>query len=75
MGEAISAEDKGKIEAALKELKDTLANDNASKEDIDAKVKALSEASHKLAEAMYKKIKLEQQVAMLVQKQKKMMTL
>ncbi|DAB32712.1 MAG TPA: molecular chaperone DnaK [Sulfurospirillum sp. UBA11407] len=55
MGEAISAEDKGKIEAALKELKDTLANDNASKEDIDAKVKALSEASHKLAEAMYKK--------------------
>ena len=55
MGEAISAEDKGKIEVALKELKDTLANDNASKEDIDAKVKALSEASHKLAEAMYKK--------------------
>jgi molecular chaperone DnaK len=55
MGEAISGEDKGKIEAALKELKDTLANDNASKEDIDAKVKALSEASHKLAEAMYKK--------------------
>jgi len=55
MGEAISAEDKAKIEAALKDLKDTLANDNASKEDIDAKVKALSEASHKLAEAMYKK--------------------
>ncbi|MBE0492062.1 MAG: molecular chaperone DnaK [Sulfurospirillum sp.] len=55
MGESISAEDKAKIETALKDLKETLANDSASKEDIDAKVKALSEASHKLAEAMYKK--------------------
>jgi molecular chaperone DnaK len=55
MGESISAEDKEKIESALKELKDTLANDSASKEEIDEKVKALSEASHKLAEAMYKK--------------------
>jgi molecular chaperone DnaK len=55
IGDSISAEDKEKIEAALKELKDTLANDNATKEEIDEKVKALSEASHKLAEAMYKK--------------------
>jgi molecular chaperone DnaK len=55
MGDSIDASEKEKIEAALKELKDTLANDNATKEDIDAKVKALSEASHKLAEAMYKK--------------------
>ena len=55
MGESISAEEKAKIEAALKELKDVLANESATKEQIDAKVKALSEASHKLAEAMYKK--------------------
>ncbi len=55
MGDAISAEEKAKIEAALKELKDVLANESASKEEIDAKVKSLSEASHKLAEAMYKK--------------------
>ena len=55
MGEAISAEEKAKIEAALKELKDVLANESATKEQIDAKVKSLSEASHKLAEAMYKK--------------------
>ncbi len=55
MGESISAEDKEKIESALKDLKDTLADENASKEQIDEKVKALTEASHKLAEAMYKK--------------------
>ncbi|MBP6497139.1 MAG: molecular chaperone DnaK [Campylobacteraceae bacterium] len=55
MGDAISAEEKAKIEAELKALKETLANENATKEEIDAKVKSLSEASHKLAEAMYKK--------------------
>ncbi|AFL68708.1 molecular chaperone DnaK [Sulfurospirillum barnesii] len=55
MGDAISAEEKAKIEAALKELKDVLSNESATKEEIDAKVKSLSEASHKLAEAMYKK--------------------
>lgn len=55
MGDAISAEDKAKIEAELKALKEVLANESATKEQIDAKVKSLSEASHKLAEAMYKK--------------------
>ena len=55
MGEAISAEEKAKIETELKALKEVLANEGATKEQIDAKVKSLSEASHKLAEAMYKK--------------------
>jgi len=55
MGDAISAEEKVKIEAELKALKEVLANESATKEQIDAKVKSLSEASHKLAEAMYKK--------------------
>lgn len=55
MGENISAEDKANIEEKLKELKDVLADENANKEQIDEKVKALTEASHKLAEAMYKK--------------------
>ena len=55
LGDKIPAEDKANIEKALNELKDTLKDENASKEQIDAKVKALSEASHKLAEAMYKK--------------------
>lgn len=44
-----------KIQKALDELKETLKNENASKEEIDTKLKALIEASHKLAEAMYAK--------------------
>lgn len=36
-------------------MQETLKNENATKEEIEAKVKALTEASHKLAEAMYKK--------------------
>ncbi|MDR2080806.1 MAG: molecular chaperone DnaK [Campylobacteraceae bacterium] len=55
LGENISADDKAKIESALNELKETLKNENASKDEIDAKVKALTEASHKLAEEIYKK--------------------
>jgi molecular chaperone DnaK len=55
IGEAISAEDKATIQSALDALKETLKNENATKEEIDEKVKALTEASHKLAEAMYKK--------------------
>ena len=45
--------DRAKIEAALNDLKETVKDESATKEQIDAKVKALSEASHKLAEAMY----------------------
>ena len=55
MGDKIDAEDKEKIEAAVKDLKDTLADENATKEQIDEKVKTLTEVSHKLAEAMYAK--------------------
>ena len=55
LGENIPAEDRERIQKALDELKETLKDENASKEQIDAKVKTLSEASHKLAEAMYKK--------------------
>jgi molecular chaperone DnaK len=55
IGDKIDAADKEKIETALNALKETLKDESASKEQIDEKVKALSEASHKLAEAMYKK--------------------
>ncbi len=55
LGEKIPAEDRERIQKALGELKETLKDENASKEQIDAKVKTLSEASHKLAEVMYKK--------------------
>ncbi|MDQ1263011.1 MAG: molecular chaperone DnaK [Campylobacterota bacterium] len=50
----IEASEKAKIESAIVELKDTLKDTNATKEQIDAKVKVLTEASHKMAEAMYK---------------------
>lgn len=54
LGEKIASEDRAKIEGALNDLKDVLKNESATKEQIDIKVKALNDASHKLAEAMYK---------------------
>src|SRR3982075_2490123 len=47
------ADEKAKIEAALKEAEEALKSDN--KETIDAKTQALATASHKLAEQMYAK--------------------
>ena len=55
MGDKIEADEKTKIEAAIEELKIVLKEEGATKEDIEAKVKALTEASHKMAEQMYKK--------------------
>ncbi|MFA6760779.1 MAG: molecular chaperone DnaK [Sulfuricurvum sp.] len=53
-GDKIDANDKMKIESAITELKDVLKDDSSTKEQIELKVKALTEASHKMAEAMYK---------------------
>lgn len=50
MGEKIPADLRAKIEAALNDLKAVLKDENATKEQIDAKVSALS----KIAEEMYK---------------------
>ncbi|AQW84322.1 DnaK system heat shock chaperone [Campylobacter pinnipediorum subsp. pinnipediorum] len=55
LGEKVPEEDRNNIQKALDELKETLKDQNSTKEQIDAKVKDLSAASHKLAEAMYKK--------------------
>ena len=55
MGEKLEAEEKAKIEAAVVELKDTLKDESATKEQIEEKVKTLTEAAHKMAEEMYKK--------------------
>ncbi|CBG39915.1 molecular chaperone DnaK [Helicobacter mustelae] len=44
-----------KIEEAIEDLKAILKEENASKEQIDEKIKKLTEVSHKLAEAMYAK--------------------
>ncbi|WP_301008000.1 molecular chaperone DnaK [Helicobacter sp. UBA3407] len=55
MKDKIDASEAERIQAAITALQETLKNENATKEEIEAKVKALTEASHKLAEAMYKK--------------------
>jgi molecular chaperone DnaK len=52
---AINEEEKNKIVDAAAALEDTLKDENATKEQIEEKLKTLTEASHKLAEAIYKK--------------------
>ena len=47
----MDAEEKGKIEAALKEAEEVVKGDD--KAAIDAKAEALATAAHKLAEKMY----------------------
>jgi molecular chaperone DnaK len=54
VGDKIDAEEKAKIESAVTALKDTLKDESATKEQIEEKVKALTEAAHKMAEQMYK---------------------
>ena len=55
LGENFDASEKEAIEAAITDLEETLKDDAATKEQIEEKVKALTEKSHKLAEAMYAK--------------------
>ncbi len=55
MGDKLEAGEKAKIETATTDLKDTLKDETATKEQIEEKVKALTEAAHKMAEEMYKK--------------------
>ena len=58
LGDKIDADEKQKIEAASKELEDAIKGEDT--EGIKAKTQALAEASHKLAEEMYKKASEEQ---------------
>ena len=51
-GDKIGADDKAKIEAALKEAEEAIKGDD--KAAIEAKTKSLAESAHKLAEQMYK---------------------
>ena len=53
-GEKLPAEDKDKIEEALKELKEILSNEKATSEEINSKVEPLNTAAMKLGEMMYK---------------------
>ena len=52
-GDKVSADEKAKIETAITEAEDALKGND--KETIEAKTKALGEASHKLTEQMYAK--------------------
>ncbi|WP_456322443.1 molecular chaperone DnaK [Hydrogenimonas sp.] len=54
-GDTLEAGEKEKVQAAIDALKEVLKKEDATKEEIEEKVKALTEVSHKLAEAMYKK--------------------
>lgn len=53
--EGLSDDDRNAITVAIEALKETLKNENSSKDEIDAKIKALNDVSHKLAQAMYSK--------------------
>lgn len=53
MEDKIDANEAQKIQEAIDSLKETLKNENASKEEIDEKLKVLTEASHKLTEQAY----------------------
>lgn len=55
MKDKLESSEVEKINTALEELKAVLKDENATKEQIDEKVKALTEVSHKLTEAMYAK--------------------
>ena len=55
LGENFDAGEKAGIEAVVEDLEQTLKDDSATKETIEAKVKTLTEKSHKLAEAVYAK--------------------
>ena len=55
LGENFDAAEKASIEKSIEELEALLKDESATKEQIDAKVKELTEKSHKLAEAVYAK--------------------
>ncbi len=61
LGENFDATEKAGIETAITDLETLLKDDSATKEQIEEKVKALNDKSHKLAEAIYAKEKGEEE--------------
>ena len=59
MGDKLDADEKSKIEAAITDLEETVKNDDVDA--IKGKTQSLAEASHKLAEEMYKRAAAEEQ--------------
>src|SRR2546429_3263626 len=62
-GEKVGSDEKGKIEAALKDAEDLLKQQDAGKDALAAKAQALVSASQKLGDAMYAKSQAEAQAA------------
>ena len=62
-GDKVGADDKEKIEAALKDAEELLKNQQADKDALEAKSEALMKASQKLGEAMYAQSQAEAQAA------------
>jgi molecular chaperone DnaK len=62
-GEKIGADEKAKIEGALKDAEELLKEKDAGKDALEAKAQALMTASQKLGEAMYAKAQAETQAA------------
>jgi molecular chaperone DnaK len=58
-GDALSKEEKDKIDSSIKDLQEALKTDN--KDEIEAKNKALAEASQKLGEKVYAEQQAKQQ--------------
>ncbi|MDD6055366.1 MAG: molecular chaperone DnaK [Helicobacter sp.] len=54
MKDKIDSSEAEKIQNAINALQEVLKNENATKVEIETKIKELTEVSHKLAEAMYK---------------------
>jgi molecular chaperone DnaK len=54
-GDKVGADEKGKIEASLKEAEDLLKEKDAAKDALEAKSEALAKAAQKLGEIMYAK--------------------
>ncbi|KND62203.1 Chaperone protein DnaK [Candidatus Burkholderia verschuerenii] len=52
-GDKVDADEKEKIEAALKELEDALKDNGSDKATLEGKIEALSQVSQKLGEKMY----------------------
>ncbi|NLZ68085.1 MAG: molecular chaperone DnaK [Spirochaetales bacterium] len=62
-GDKISEDEKAKTEAAVKDLKDVLANSNATAEEIKAKTEAAQQASMALGQKVYEEAQKQQQAA------------
>ncbi len=62
-GDKVDAEEKGKIEAALKEAEELLKDKDAAKDAMEAKAEALGKAAQKLGEIMYAQAQKEAEAA------------